>query len=52
MHHFHYVNGRLHAEDVSLSAIADDVGTPFYVYSTATLERHYEVLANAFSGMD
>ena len=44
MHHFHYKNGVLHAEDVSLAAIADAVGTPFYCYSTATLERHYQVL--------
>ncbi|MBN9290274.1 MAG: diaminopimelate decarboxylase [Hyphomicrobium denitrificans] len=48
MHHFHYKNGILHAEDVSLARIADEVGTPFYVYSTATLERHYKVLAEAF----
>jgi diaminopimelate decarboxylase len=54
MHHFHYVNGILHAEDVSLAKIAREVGTPFYVYATATLERHYEVLANAFiaQGLD
>ena len=48
MHHFHYKSGILHAEDVSLARIADEVGTPFYCYSTATLERHYEVLAHAF----
>lgn len=48
MHHFHYRDGILHAEDVSLARIADDVGTPFYCYSTATLERHYDVLARAF----
>lgn len=48
MHHFHYKNGVLHAEDVSLARIADDVGTPFYCYSTATLERHYNVLSQAF----
>ncbi len=52
MHHFHYRNGTLHAEDVSLAAIAAEVGTPFYVYSTATLERHYEVLAKAFEGQN
>ncbi|MEQ1652708.1 MAG: diaminopimelate decarboxylase [Hyphomicrobium sp.] len=52
MHHFHYVDGTLHAEDVSIARLADEVGTPFYVYSTATLERHYEVLAQAFSGLD
>jgi diaminopimelate decarboxylase len=52
MHHFHYHSGVLHAEDVSLAQIAADVGTPFYVYSTATLERHYRVLAEAFAGLD
>ena len=48
MHHFAYKNGALHAEDVALSAIADEVGTPFYCYSTATLERHYRVFSEAF----
>ncbi|WP_084396402.1 diaminopimelate decarboxylase [Henriciella aquimarina] len=52
MHHFHYVNGRLHCEDVSLDAIADAVGTPVYVYSSATLRRHARVIAAAFEGMD
>lgn len=52
MHHFTYKNGTLHAEDVNLVTLADDVGTPFYCYSTATLERHYRVLADAFSDMD
>jgi diaminopimelate decarboxylase len=52
MHHFTYKNGQLHAEDVSLSRLADEVGTPFYCYSTATITRHYEVLANAFRSLD
>ncbi|MDO9383947.1 MAG: diaminopimelate decarboxylase [Hyphomicrobiaceae bacterium] len=52
MHHFSYKNGLLHAEDVSLSRLADEVGTPFYCYSTATITRHYEVLANAFRSLD
>ncbi|WP_300377421.1 diaminopimelate decarboxylase [Henriciella sp.] len=52
MHHFHYRNGRLHCEDVSLDAIADAVGTPVYVYSSATLRRHARVIAEAFDGMD
>jgi diaminopimelate decarboxylase len=52
MHHFSHVNGVLHAEGVDLRAIAEDVGTPFYVYSTATLERHYQVMARAFAGQD
>ncbi|HEY7459053.1 MAG TPA: diaminopimelate decarboxylase [Xanthobacteraceae bacterium] len=50
MHHFDYRNGVLHAEDVDLAALADHVGTPFYCYSTATLERHYRVFAEAFAG--
>ncbi len=48
MHHFQYKSGILHAEDVSLARIAAEVGTPFYCYSTATLVRHYQVLAKAF----
>jgi diaminopimelate decarboxylase len=52
MHHFHYRDGILHAEEVSLAAIAAQAGTPFYCYSTATLERHYQVLADAFAGQD
>ncbi|WP_181701336.1 diaminopimelate decarboxylase [Chthonobacter albigriseus] len=51
MHHFHYRGGVLHAEDVPVPAIAEAVGTPFYVYSTATLVRHYRVFSEAFSGM-
>jgi diaminopimelate decarboxylase len=49
MHHFDYRGGVLHAEAVSLGAMADSVGTPFYCYSTATLERHYRVFADAFA---
>ena len=52
MHHFHYRGGALNAEDVDLAALADEVGTPFYCYSTATLERHYRVFADAFAGVD
>jgi diaminopimelate decarboxylase len=48
MHHFAYRDGVLHAEAVSLPDIAAAVGTPFYCYSTATLERHYQVFASAF----
>lgn len=51
MHHFHYRNGTLHAEDVPIADIAAAVGTPFYCYSTATLERHYRVFDEAFAGM-
>lgn len=52
MDHFHYNNGRLHAENVALEEIAAAVGTPVYVYSTATLTRHYKTFANAFDGLD
>ena len=47
MNHFEYRNGRLFAEDVDLTALADAVGTPFYCYSTATLERHFRVFREA-----
>jgi diaminopimelate decarboxylase len=50
--HFHYRDGRLHAEDVPLEAIAKAVGTPVYVYSTATLVRHYRVFEEALAGLD
>jgi diaminopimelate decarboxylase len=49
MHHFAYRNGVLHCEDVSLEAVARELGTPAYVYSDATLRRHYNVLAEAFA---
>ncbi len=52
MHHFTYRDGVMHAEDVSLARIADEVGTPFYCYSTATLVRHYRVFRDAFAGTD
>ena len=52
MDFFNYKAGRLHAEDVALDAIAEAVGTPFYVYSTATLTRHFTVFADALRGMD
>lgn len=52
MHHFAYRDGVLHAEDVSLKALAEEIGTPFYCYSSATLERHYKVMHDAFAGTD
>ncbi|MEM9060383.1 MAG: diaminopimelate decarboxylase [Pseudomonadota bacterium] len=52
MDHFTYRDGVLHAEDVPLPRIAAEVGTPVYVYSTATLERHFRVFQEALSGMD
>ena len=52
MDHFLYRNGILHAEDVPLPEIAANVGTPFYVYSTATLERHYRLFDEALEGLE
>ncbi len=52
MHHFHYREGALCAEAVELRAIAEAIGTPFYVYSSATLTRHYQVFAAAFADVD
>ena len=51
MHHFHYLNGALHCENVPVAAIADAVGTPFYLYSSATLEHHFQVFDQAFAGI-
>ncbi len=48
MHHFRYRDGELFAEDVSLSRIAREVGTPVYVYSSATFERHWRIFDAAF----
>lgn len=52
MNHFGYIDGVLHAENVPVPEIAKAVGTPFYVYSTATLERHYKVFSGAFADVD
>ena len=52
MDHFLYKNGELHAEDVPVAGIAAAVGTPFYVYSTATLLRHFKLFDDALEGMD
>ena len=52
MHHFEYKGSRLFAEDVDLAEIAAQVGTPTYVYSQATLTRHFEAFKSAFSEFD
>ena len=52
MRHFNFKNGELYAEDVPLRTIAEAVGTPCYVYSTATFERHYRVFAESFEGIE
>ncbi|MEQ8602278.1 MAG: diaminopimelate decarboxylase [Marivibrio sp.] len=49
MNHFEYRAGALHVEGVPLARIAEEVGTPVYVYSTATLTRHYRVFADPFA---
>ncbi|MBF9034839.1 diaminopimelate decarboxylase [Rhodobacterales bacterium HKCCE2091] len=51
MDHFLYRDGVLHAEDVPLTDIAAEIGTPFYIYSTATLTRHYGLFTEALEGM-
>ena len=52
MHYFDYRNGALFAEDVAVSELAKAVGTPFYVYSAATIRRHFRVFSQAFAGLD
>ena len=51
MHHFHYRGDELYCEDVPLREIASKVGTPAYIYSSATLKQHFTVFDGAFSGM-
>ncbi len=52
MRHFDFKDGEMYAEDVPLSQIADEVGTPVYVYSSATFERHYKVFSEVFSDVE
>lgn len=52
MNHFQYRGGQLFAEDVPIDRLAAEVGTPFYCYSTATLERHFRVLEDAVADLD
>ena len=49
MHHFHYKGNELHAEDVAIREIVAKVGSPVYIYSRATLERHFKVMDEAFT---
>ena len=49
MNHFEYRNGEMYAEGVAVKRIAQEVGTPAYIYSLATLKRHYEVFDQAFA---
>ncbi|MDP6175165.1 MAG: hypothetical protein QGF09_13455, partial [Rhodospirillales bacterium] len=52
MDHFAYRNGALAAEGVGLAALAEEVGTPFYCYSSETLTHHYKVFEDALAGLD
>ena len=52
MHHFNYRNNELYCEDVPIRTIAEDVGTPFYLYSHATLKRHFLIFDEAFESQD
>ena len=51
MHHFHYVDNDLFCEEVPVSRIAAEIGTPFYLYSHATLRQHFRAFDDAFAGM-
>ena len=51
VHHFNHRDGVLFAEDVNINDLAREVGTPFYVYSSATLRRHVRVVREAFEGI-
>ena len=52
MHHFKYRNNEMYCEDVPIRIIAEEIGTPFYLYSHATLKRHYQIFYEAFEGLD
>ena len=52
MHHFHYVNGNLYCENVPVERICEALGTHVYIYSRGTLERHFRIFREPFSGVD
>ena len=52
MNYFAYRNDRLFTEDVTVSDIAAQVGTPVYIYSARTLRRHFRAMRDAFKGSD
>ena len=52
MHHFEYQNEELYCEQVPVTRIADAIGTPFFLYSHATLKRHFNIFSSAFDGVD
>jgi diaminopimelate decarboxylase len=52
MHHFHYINDELYCENVSIAEICRDLGTPIFVYSRETLERHFKIFQEPFKSVD
>ncbi|WP_319781072.1 diaminopimelate decarboxylase [Maridesulfovibrio sp.] len=52
MHHFEVKNNELHAENISITELAKEYGTPLYIYSAATLRRHFEAFDSAFTGLE
>ena len=52
MHHFNYREDVLFCENVSIKDIAENVGTPFYLYSHATIKRHFLIFDGAFDGVE
>lgn len=52
MHDFHYYQNELYCEEVPIKRIANQVDTPFYLYSNHTLENHFKVFDSAFEGID
>lgn len=52
MHHFEYRDGALFAEEIPVTALAEQYGTPLYVYSAATFTRHFQAFDSAFDGLD
>lgn len=52
MHHFEYRDGKLFAEEVSVTKLAKEYGTPLYIYSAATFRRHFEAFDSAFNGLN
>src|SRR3982074_622171 len=52
MHSFHYRDGRLHSEDVDLARVAEEFGTPVYIYSAGTILDHYRRLDAALAPLD
>ncbi len=52
MNHFQYKDGELFCEDIPVAVIAQEVGTPFYLYSKATLTRHFQAFDSGFADID